>query len=168
MQLADSNVLPYDLEKFPAKMTEALADFEKKGLTKRLADNNATLDHLISAVNKLSQATKDYMSNLDSLSIKDKMELRSINDQLMQFERLFLLPEGIPGRPGVRHAIFAPAKFNNYGAAAFPGISDLLHGIDELNDEDSSMRWKKIRRHLSDLMIMVEAAVEFLQPTFQI
>ena len=37
------------------------------------------------------------------------------------------------GRPGVRNAIFAPAKFNSYGGAAFPGISDLLHEIEELD-----------------------------------
>ena len=72
------------------------------------------------------------------------------------------------GRPGVRNAIFAPAKFNGYASSAFPGISDLLHEIDDLDEESKSARWKKIRRHLSDLMIMIQEAERFLRPVAQV
>ena len=72
------------------------------------------------------------------------------------------------GRPGVRNAIFAPAKFNSYAGSAFPGISDLLHEIDDLDEESKSARWKEIRRHLSDLMIMIQEAERFLRPVAQV
>ena len=41
--------------------------------------------------------------------------LRALNDQLMLLERVFILPRGLPDRPGVRHALFTPSKFNSYG-----------------------------------------------------
>jgi hypothetical protein len=43
------------------------------------------------------------------------LEQRALNDQLMMLERVFLLEEGLPGRPDVRHALFSPAKFDLYG-----------------------------------------------------
>jgi hypothetical protein len=45
----------------------------------------------------------------------DPLEQRALNDQLMMLERVFLLEEGLPGRPDVRHALFSPAKFDLYG-----------------------------------------------------
>ena len=77
------------------------------------------------------------------------MDLRIMNDQMMQLERVFLMPAGLPGRPQVRNAIFAPGKFNSYAGAPFPGISDLLNEIDDLKDGAKSARWKEIRQHVS-------------------
>ena len=55
-----------------------------------------------------------------------------------------------------------------YGASAFPGISDLLHEIDDLEVDDKEARWKEIRRHVSDLMIMIQEAARFLKPVEKI
>ena len=99
---------------------------------------------------------------------KDPMQLRIANDQMMQLERVFNMPQGIPGRPSIRNAIFAPGKFNSYGGAAFPGIGDLLHEIDDLKAEERSERWKEIKKHVSDLMIMIQEAARFLRPVEQI
>ena len=96
------------------------------------------------------------------------MDLRIINDQIMQLEKVFLMPGGIPGRSQVRHAIFGPGKFNQYAGSAFPGISDLLHEIDDLERDTKSDRWKEVRRHVSDLMIMIQEAARFLRPTERI
>ena len=86
-----------------------------------------------------------------------------LNDQLMGFERTFVIPGGLPDRPESRNAIFAPAKFNLYGSSAFPGISDLLHGIDKLKGEEAKAQWERIKRHLSDLMIIIKQSVAFLK-----
>ena len=75
---------------------------------------------------------------------------------------------GLQGCPQIHNAIFAPGKFNSYAGAAFPGISDLLHEIDDLTDGAKSARCKEIRRHVSDLMIMIQEAARFLNPVEQI
>ena len=43
------------------------------------------------------------------------LRLRRRNDQQMLMERIFLLPQGLPGQHSNRHALFSPAKFNSYG-----------------------------------------------------
>ena len=87
----------------------------------------------------------------------------------MNLERTFLLPQGLPGRPGIRNALFSPAKFNAYGeifleyvlfhilctgGAAFPGISDLLFGWEKLEKEERLSRFEEVKKHLKDLMVI--------------
>ena len=81
---------------------------------------------------------------------------------------LWSLYKGLPGRPLERNAIFAPAKYNSYAGSAFPGIADLLHEIDDLEIEAKEARWKELRRHVSDLMIMIQEAARFLSPVEKI
>ena len=64
--------------------------------------------------------------------------------------------------------MFAPAKFNKYGSSAFPGISDLIHEIEKLRGSEKEERWERIKKHVSDLMIIVRSATAYLQPVDQI
>lgn len=69
------------------------------------------------------------------------------------------------GRPSSRNAIFAPSKFNSYGGAAFPGIIDLLHEIDDLDNDSKKKRYEELKKHVSDLMIMIKEGSRFLFST---
>ena len=168
-ELADSAVLPYNLENFPKAMKETMDVLEKNNVTKLLEDNNASLKFVEQAIAEFETAASEFMAKLEDVKQShNPMELRMINDQMMQLERVFMMPAGLPGRPDVRNAIFAPGKFNSYAGAAFPGISDLLHEIDGLDTEAKKDRWKEIRKHVSDLMIMIKEAARFLRPVEQI
>lgn len=164
--MADSALLPYNLERFPSAMQETLETFVANNVTQILESNGASLKYIQEAVKDFKRATEDFLTHLDVKH--DPIKLRIANDQMMQLERVFYMPQGLPGRPDVRNAIFAPAKFNSYGGSAFPGISDLLHEIDSLEGEAKIQRWKDIKRHLSDLMIMIQAGARFLKPAEQI
>ena len=69
---------------------------------------------------------------------------------------------------GFRHAVFAPSQFDIYVAAGFPGLSDLLYKYDDLEGEEKMNREEEIKRHISDLTIMTERAVRWLQEGYQI
>ena len=130
---------------------------------------SASLQFVQSAIEEFEMAILKFMAKLNNVKQShNPMELRIINDQIMHLERVFLMPSGLPGRPDSRNAIFAPGKFNSYEGGAFPGISDLLHEIDDLDDIPKAARWKEIRRHVSDLMIMIQEATRFLNPVEQI
>ena len=163
--MADSSILPYNLERFPKIMQETLDKFDNKNVTSLLEDGGVTLSFLKDAVQNFSVITKKTMKNLRNIKKKhDPMELRIVNDQMMQLERVFNMPNGIPDRPEIRNAIFAPGKFNSYGGSAFPGITDLLHEIEDLDRPEKSRRYEKLKRHVSDLMIMIQEATRFLMP----
>ena len=78
----------------------------------------------------------------------------------------FLL--SLKGRPDSRNAIFAPSKFNSYAGAAFPGITDLLHEIEDLDEKSKESRYEELKRHVSDLMIMIQSATRFLYPVYKV
>merc|ERR1719369_1783444 len=99
-------------------------------------------------------------------TLSNPIRLRELNDQIMNLERTFLLPQGLPGRPDIRNALFSPAKFNAYGGAAFPGISDLLFGWEKLDNESRVIRFEEIKKHLSDLMIILRQAASWLSTEY--
>jgi len=110
LNLADSSILPYNLRRLPYRLRSglnALNGANVTGLSEVLAPLNE-------AVEEFAQAADRFMNNLNEVDLSDAIKLRIINDQLMQLERVWIMPGGIPGRPEVRHAIFAPAKFNKW------------------------------------------------------
>ena len=44
-----------------------------------------------------------------------------VNDALTRVERAFLLPDGLPGRPWFKHAIYAPGLTTGYASWPLPG-----------------------------------------------
>ena len=94
--------------------------------------------------------------------LEDQYRLRSLNDQIMLLERVFLLDGGLPGREYHRHILFSPMKNNIYGGAAFPGISDLLFDLETLSGEEKIQRGKEMQKHLSDIMIILRQAASWL------
>ena len=170
LNLADSALLPYNLNYFPSEMKKSLKEFDKSStnVTELLMDNDVTLEHLKNALMEFENATKEYMNMLDreqSIIRSDPLKLRMINDQLMQMERVFVMDGGLPERPDVRHAIFAPGKFNKYGGGGFPAIPDLLYESDKLlkGSPEHKRRWNIINQHVSDLMIMTQSAARYLK-----
>ena len=85
-------------------------------------------------------------------------ELRRLNDQMIKVERAFIYSYGLPGRRLVRHVIFAPSKYNLYGASSFPGVSDILFKLDETGDE------AEVDRQMSIARQAILAAVDILTP----
>nr|XP_045619566.1 N-acetylated-alpha-linked acidic dipeptidase 2-like [Procambarus clarkii] len=162
---ADSVLLPYSLEHLPKAMKDALDALRKGG--KR--------DKLISIYDKYylleeSLMNFTYESTIFSRVLKEKrsedldpLTIRAINDQMMKLEQVFILPAGLPGRPQIRHAVFAESQFDKYAASGFPGITDLLYNMEKLTDTERQEREEQIKRHVSDLTIMMQRAASFLK-----
>ena len=75
MELADSSILPYNLERFPASMKETLAVMRQNNVTKQLMDNGAGILHLIDAVDTFEMATKKFMEKLENLKNRSSYSL---------------------------------------------------------------------------------------------
>jgi hypothetical protein len=79
------------------------------------------LDLMLDKLNRFRARAQLWIRHRDQLAAGSPgpLEQRALNDQLMMLERVFLLEEGLPGRPDVRHALFSPAKFDLYGEFFF-------------------------------------------------
>jgi len=171
MQISESALLPLSTRHFVDEVEKGVKALEEKDAVQQLRDGGLgkPYDLLLSTIEEFKSASISFEKRREELKASGKLEdplaARILNDQMMKFERVWLLPQGLPGRPAIRHAIFSPAKFNSYGGAAFPGISDLLHEVDKLSEEERRERFTELRRHLSDLMILFRQAAAWLQPT---
>lgn len=173
LNLGESLYLPLTPRHIVTEIENGINGMNEKNVPQIMRDNGAgaAYDLMLKSVKDFSASTSAWMEARDNMKKKgvtDPLSLRSLNDQIMLLERTFLLPQGLPGRSHHRHALFSPAKFNIYGGAAFPGISDLLHEVEKLDNEESQERFKEIRKHLSDLMIVLRQAASWLSTDIQI
>ncbi|XP_037804031.1 N-acetylated-alpha-linked acidic dipeptidase 2-like [Penaeus monodon] len=161
---ADSAIIPYSLEKLPTAIKNAFEKVKEKGNGEKLMAIYDKFPLLGEAIDNFTMTTSGFVAKINQMKEDiDPVTLRSLNDQIMKLEQIFIMPAGLPGRPTVRHAIFAPSQFDNYATAGFPGISDLLYGYDSLGTEEMTARQKEIRRHISDLTILVQRASSLLE-----
>ena len=75
---------------------------------------------------------------------------------------------GLPDRIQYRHVITAPSLFDAYGGSAFPGLGDLLYKLEQIPVREVSEEYnkvvKQIKKHVSDIMIIIKRASHFLKP----
>ncbi|XP_069165588.1 N-acetylated-alpha-linked acidic dipeptidase 2 [Procambarus clarkii] len=162
---ADSVLVPYSLEHLPKAMKDALDTLRKGGKRDKLINIYDKYSLLEESLMNFTDATAVFVRDLKEKRTEDldPITTRAINDQMMKLEQVFILPAGLPGRPQIRHAVFAPSQFDSYAASGFPGITDLLHNMETLTDTERQEREEQIKRHVSDLTIMMQRATSFLK-----
>ena len=136
LNLAESPVLPFTTRHLIAELQKGVDALDKNNVPKALKDNGAgkAYDLMLESLKMFKTATMKWTQARDRMASDGTLEnpirwklyfpsvtnnpfsrLRELNDQIMNLERTFLLPQGLPGRPEIRNALFSPAKFNAYG-----------------------------------------------------
>ncbi|RXG56243.1 N-acetylated-alpha-linked acidic dipeptidase 2 [Armadillidium vulgare] len=163
--LADSTILPYSLRRLPSIM---MSNLQKNSHRNKLIEMYDKYTELESSMEKFAVSVSKFEKMLKSSTSLSELQVRAINDQMMKLEQIFVIPEGLPGRPSIRNAAFASSQFDDYASSGFPALSDLLYDFDSLNQTEQQSRTKTIKRHISDLMIMTDRAADFLDDVFYI
>ena len=79
-------------------MQETIELLDSNNVTSLLQKGGVTLQYIKEAVKIFSDSTKQYMESLQNVrDSHDPMDIRITNDQMMQLERVFNLPSGLPG-----------------------------------------------------------------------
>jgi N-acetylated-alpha-linked acidic dipeptidase len=88
---------------------------------------------LVTAADSLSRAAarydKAYLAALGqggSGTAVSATALRSVNQKLLQAERMLTSTEGLAGRPWYRHLLYAPGFYTGYGVKTMPGPREAL------------------------------------------
>jgi N-acetylated-alpha-linked acidic dipeptidase len=90
---------------------------------------------------------------LAGLNGVDATRLARVNDALKRVERAFLLPDGLPGRPWFKHAVYAPGLTTGYASWPLPGVHQAIL------DNDSAM----LAKQSAALVARIDAATEALR-----
>ena len=84
------------------------------------------LSALDAAIAKLDTAATHYAA-LREASVNLPVEKRAaLNADLAIAERKLLSADGLPGRPWVKHLLYAPGTYTGYGASTLPGVREAV------------------------------------------
>lgn len=157
LTLADQPLIPFSCTKYADRLTYYAKDIKNK-YEKILTQQKITLDHFMSAVKNFSNAASTFNDWLNAVDQTNPLALRIANDRLMQIERSFINPQGLPGRPFMRHVLFAPSAHNAYAGSSFPGLVDALYSVQYLDDKD----WELVKKELSVATFYIQSATNVM------
>merc|ERR1711892_1382903 len=166
LELAESQKLPIRMVNYADVMEDGMVALESDGILEKLEDLGIETQHWIESVYAFRAAAELFDKTASDQVGGNPTALRVTNGQKKGFEKNFLLAEGLPDRIQYRHVITAPSLFDAYGGSAFPGVGDLMFGLDSLDSAspEYEKKFKQLKKHISDLMIIIQRAADYLKP----
>ncbi|CAN8015955.1 unnamed protein product, partial [Ixodes persulcatus] len=117
---ADRVVLPYDLNEMAEFVMEGFQYFTQRH-KHSIESHGLNLDGLKQACNMLSSNARVFQEWANGISKNNPMVVRIANDIMMQVERIFITPKGIPSR----HVTHRHLLYSSDGLP-FPGLEDQM------------------------------------------
>jgi N-acetylated-alpha-linked acidic dipeptidase len=120
LRLANADVLPFDFATQATHLRAFVTDLEKTAEDGRLdlSRLKSGIDEFEAAGTRLNEASARALS---SGGLAPEVAAQ-VNRGILEVERNWLDPEGLPGRPWVRHTLYA-ARFT-YGHLELPGLTE--------------------------------------------
>jgi N-acetylated-alpha-linked acidic dipeptidase len=139
MRLANADVLPLRYTDYARDIQIDLDNLRRDAIRRARAPAAADakpavtpdVTELLAALREFAAAGESADRAADAALAKgDAAAMRRINEQLMQIERAFVDPKGLPGRPWFRHLLIGPGLTTGYAPWPFPGLQEALENRD--------------------------------------
>ncbi|GAB6029099.1 hypothetical protein CHUAL_004882 [Chamberlinius hualienensis] len=166
-RLADANVIPFNVTTYRNNLINDIQNLRDRGIWDFLANNSANIENLEKIIQKFFNESKAWEDRLSNFNLSNPLDVRILNDQLMQLDKAFIKVGGVPLQSQYSHMVKSVSLHNMYGSSAFPGITDLLHEIID-HPLDKSDLLIQLEKHISDLIIAFHSAANFLKPLHEI
>jgi len=155
VELANRTLLPLDYKGYAHSLQDYLDGWaERFDPAKK---KSRTLYNLIDEMAKKASLLTPYLfGTAGREDSQDSSRIHEINRLLMEIERAFILPRGIPDRPWFKHLIFG-ARYT-YAVLLLPALTEAAEAGDE----------KSVDRSLKDLEAAVKRAVTKLEKISEI
>ena len=129
-RLANADLLPFDYADFGRALGTLVGarkiEARDRGVSiEGWAGLETAVGRLAAAGEQLQGAMK-RLGSAGALSPAGRAALEAANDSLRMAEQAFVRPEGIRGRPFYRNILFAPGRFDGYGAVGLPGLAEAI------------------------------------------
>ncbi|CAF2045254.1 unnamed protein product [Rotaria magnacalcarata] len=121
-----------------------------------VASHIGRLNEFIETFKDLTKSIQALQLHINQISQSDYFQLQSINKQLIEFERLFISNDQLPGMNSIdkkyKHTLIGPAYGLTNTAVPFPLLSNILYGIPEDPPRElcdtSKLFWSKLKNHI--------------------
>jgi N-acetylated-alpha-linked acidic dipeptidase len=127
LRLANANLLPLDFDFYGESVKGFLGDLDRSthlGEHVELAELQKEIDSFEAAGRAVNLAARQVVANGNG----NAAALDQVNQTLMQVERNWCNPAGIPGRPWFKHTIYA-TRFT-YAHLELPGLTEAAEAGD--------------------------------------
>ncbi|MCH7526661.1 MAG: M28 family peptidase, partial [Planctomycetes bacterium] len=122
LRLANADILPYDLTRYPTDLLRHSDDLKKRAEDLGM---NISLDRLEAATRELADVAGELEASLfstDSRAYDPAADRRTTNRMLIDLEKAFLRSEGLQGRAWSRSLFASPDPFSGYASWMLPGL----------------------------------------------
>jgi N-acetylated-alpha-linked acidic dipeptidase len=128
LRLANSNLLPYDFEFYGSNIRQFVDELDQRSHVK--ASGHVDLETLYRRIAEFQNAGREFNSATVAAlrGSLDEATANRINAALIQIERNWCNPAGIPGRPWFKHTLYA-ARFT-YAHLELPGLTEAAEAGD--------------------------------------
>lgn len=157
-KLANDDLLKFDVRRYSTAITQFVSKLESQ-FSNSWQAQNVNIEALKSAAQNLTDSANKFQTYVKSASIKNAIDYRIINDKMIQFERAFIDPEGLPERRIYKHVIFAPSKYDSYSDNDFPGIVDTMS---EIENNKAGDKWEQLKQQVSIATFTIQSAANTL------
>ncbi|KAF0695360.1 Aste57867_13794 [Aphanomyces stellatus] len=135
LTFSDAVFLPYDFAEYAKDLRRGKDDLTR--VLKTYTTFSLNLDRLEKAIVAFEKAAHhvntditlmqdEMLDVLNGQMVVDVKRARDMNNRLMMAERAFLFPEGLPGKPWMKHAVYGHSIWNDYNITIFPGVFNAL------------------------------------------
>lgn len=155
--IANEEVLNYDVRRYPTAIDNFIQSLEKD-FGAIWQTNDVNIAALKSANANFTASAATFHRQLSHVDKNNAMACRIVNDKMMQLERAFIDPEGLPGRREYKHVMFAPSQFDSYSDNSFPGIVDTMF---EINNNNADL-WNQLKKQVFVATYIIQSAANTL------
>lgn len=129
-RLANADLLPYDYAGFGRAMGALVASRKAEATQRGVhVEGWAGLEEAVGRLEAAGvrlQASLTGLGSASRLAPAARSAIEAANDSLRVAEQAFVRPEGLRGRPFYRNILFAPGRFDGYGAVGLPGLAEAI------------------------------------------
>ncbi|HXY11278.1 MAG TPA: transferrin receptor-like dimerization domain-containing protein [Terriglobales bacterium] len=119
---------------------------------------------LENAANALARSAERYRQALShqqaTLSEASAVELRELNERLIESERKLTNDDGLPRRPWYKHLLEAPGVYTGYDPKTIPGVRE---GIEQKRYAEAEQEIVRVAKALQEESSLVESAAQVLE-----
>ena len=127
LRLANAEILPYDFDSYGENIRQFVVDLNLANHVSGHIDLAALQQH-ISEFQVAGRELNSAVAQAIASGRLDAAAAARVNEQLMQVERNWCNPQGIPGRPWFKHSLYA-ARYT-YAHLELPGLTEAAEAGD--------------------------------------
>jgi len=121
--------------------------------------NFAPLENAVDALTKSAERYQKALAEVPASTLDSGAPFRSLNQKLIQSERLLTDVNGQPGRPWFRHLIYAPGAYTGYSAKTIPGVRE---AIEQRRYPQAEVEIERVAKALEDEAALINSAASEL------